>query len=167
MQRILIIGRPAAGKSTLAAELGHRLDLPVYHLDRYYWQPGWIESDLNTWRRWVTELVAEDSWIMDGNFFSTQDIRFPRADTIINLDFSASVCLWRAIRRIVRYYGRTRPDLAVGCPERFDWSFLKWVLRFRRDNHPVNLRSIDRFFRGDTVITLRTPKDTRRYLADM
>nr|WP_231913676.1 hypothetical protein [Corynebacterium ulcerans] len=36
--------------------------------------------------------------------------------------------LWRVVRRLACYYGTTRPDMAAGCPEKIDFTFLTWVL---------------------------------------
>lgn len=40
MKKIMIVGSGGAGKSTLAKQLGEKLDIPVYHLDAIFWQPG-------------------------------------------------------------------------------------------------------------------------------
>ena len=39
-QRVVVIGCSGSGKSTLARIIGDTLELPVYHLDSLYWQPG-------------------------------------------------------------------------------------------------------------------------------
>ena len=52
MQRIAVIGSGpkgyrfayGTGKSTFSQILGKKLNLPVIHLDAYYWQGGWQES---------------------------------------------------------------------------------------------------------------------------
>ena len=41
MNRVVIIGSPGAGKSTLARDLGRILQINVVHLDRVFWEPGW------------------------------------------------------------------------------------------------------------------------------
>ena len=46
MRRALVIGSGGAGKSTLARELGARAGLPVVHLDRLYWRPGWTKTPM-------------------------------------------------------------------------------------------------------------------------
>ncbi|WP_133571667.1 hypothetical protein [Maritalea mobilis] len=92
MQRIAILGCSGSGKSTLARKLGAALDLPVVHMDQHYFSPGWVEPDHDDWRTTVATLCAEDKWVMDGNYSKTHDIRLPRADLIIFLDFPTWLC---------------------------------------------------------------------------
>jgi len=40
MKRVLILGRGASGKSTLARRLGEITGLPVVELDKAFWRPG-------------------------------------------------------------------------------------------------------------------------------
>ncbi len=130
MQRVLIIGSSGAGKSTLAAALAKKTGLPLIHLDREYWRPGWVATPDEEWHARVKELAARESWIMEGNYSGTFSLRMPRADTIILTTRTRWLCLLRAILRSIRYYGHTRPDLNEGCPERFDLEFYKWVWDF-------------------------------------
>ncbi|WP_229907829.1 hypothetical protein [Amycolatopsis oliviviridis] len=44
MRRIMVVGCSGAGKSTFSRRLGAALDLPVTHLDRLYWRPGWTPA---------------------------------------------------------------------------------------------------------------------------
>ncbi len=158
-----MIGSAGAGKSTFAVTLGQLLKLPVFHLDKLFWKPGWIPAQKNGWRRTQQALVAKERWIIDGNYDSTLDIRFARADTVFHLDFPRRMCLWRVGKRIVTGLGRTRPDMAPGCPERIDFPFLKWVWRFRRDVRP-NIVAILRNHPSVNVITLRNATAARDYL---
>ncbi|BBK35572.1 ATPase AAA [Allostella sp. ATCC 35155] len=135
-QRIVILGRSGSGKSTLARRLGAELDLPVVHLDRLFWQPGWVASDRDTFRARVTEALAGDRWITDGNFSNSFDLRLPRAELVIWFEVPRLVCIRRALLRVWRYRGRSRPDLAPGCPERLDWEFLRYIWNFDRDTKP-------------------------------
>ena len=81
MDRVAVVGPVGAGKSTFAAALGERTGLPVVHLDRHFWHPGWVETPRDEWRRRQAELFAGDRWIADGNYGRTFDERFSRADT--------------------------------------------------------------------------------------
>ena len=113
MRRILLIGSPGSGKSTLARALGARFHLPVTHLDRLWWRPGWVELGAEKFRPLVAEIVARDKWVIDGNYSNTWDLRMPRADTIVWMDLPRRVCLWRVFRRAV-----TAP---VTVPPRSRW----------------------------------------------
>ena len=92
MQRVLIIGPCGAGKSTLAAELGRILDLPVFHMDQLNWRPGWVESSKDEIRARLATITAEDRWLIDGNYGGTLDARLARADTVVYLDFPIRLC---------------------------------------------------------------------------
>ena len=130
MQRVLVIGSPGAGKSTLAIELARRTSLPLIHLDQQYWRPGWIEPSKDEWREQVTQLIAGDRWIIDGNYGGTLEQRLARADTVIDLELPGLLCLARVALRGWRGRGQTRADMAEDCPERLDLGFYWWTLKY-------------------------------------
>lgn len=132
IKRICIVGCSGSGKSTLARKLGRQTGIPVKHLDKLYWKPGWVEIDQDTFRKAVSSELAFDDWIIDGNFGATAGERFRRCHLIIHLNYSTWSCLVGVLKRIVTTYGKVRPDMGEGCPERLDWSFLKWVLAFNK-----------------------------------
>ncbi|MEY4520194.1 MAG: hypothetical protein RLZZ499_2794, partial [Cyanobacteriota bacterium] len=132
MQKVAIIGSCGAGKSTLAMNLGKKLNLPVIHLDAYYWQSGWQETDASQWLEIQQELIKGNSWIIDGNYGNTMGIRLAAADTVIWLDFNRYLCLWRVCKRYLKYPGKTRPDMAANCPERLNRDFIQYVWNFPR-----------------------------------
>ena len=135
MRRILVIGSGGAGKSTFSTQLGLQLGLPVLHLDAYFWNAGWVESDKAEWRQTVEGLTAQETWIMDGNYGGTLDIRLAACDTVIFLDMPRFMCLWRILLRRLCFHGKTRPDMAAGCDEHLTWEFIRWVW-----NYPVARR---------------------------
>jgi adenylate kinase family enzyme len=150
-ERIAIVGCSGAGKSQLATTLGARLGLPVVHLDRLFWKPGWVESTQEEFLAAQDRaLPAAGRWIADGNYGGTLELRLGRADTVIFLDLPTRVCLWRVVTRSWRTMGQTRPDLPDGCAERmFERAyldFLGYVVSFRRRRRPgllSRLRSLD------------------------
>ena len=87
MQRVLVIGSPGAGKSTLSHALAARTGLPLHHLDRMFWLSGWIERDRDEGRAVLKQVLAQDRWIIDGNYGSTLPLRIARADTVVWLDY--------------------------------------------------------------------------------
>jgi adenylate kinase family enzyme len=165
VQKILILGGSGAGKSTLAVKLGGVMGLPVIHLDQHFWRPGWREPPPETWRAQVAEMIAERAWIIDGNFGSTLAARAAAADTIVFLDFPTWRCFARVLKRMLRCFGRTRPDLAPGCPERLDPAFLRDVWRYRRDDRSRHFEAL-RGFQG-RLIVLRGPAEVRAYLSGL
>jgi len=162
MDRILIVGCAGVGKSTFARRLAGITGLPLVHLDQHYWQPGWRETAPEDWSRKVRDLTAAPSWIMDGNYGGTLPIRLARADTVIHLDFPRRVCLWRVLKRTALQFGKTRPDMTPGCPERFDAAFLAYIWRYRRDHRPRLVEALSGF--GGTRVDLRSAGDVARYL---
>ncbi len=136
MQRVLVIGPCGAGKSTLAMTLGEKLGLPVYHMDQLNWKPGWVESSKDEIREKLARIVAADRWLIDGNYGGTLAERLERADTVLYLDFPIRLCVARLFRRIWTYRGHSRPDMTEGCPERFDFAFLLYLLQWNSGPRP-------------------------------
>lgn len=165
-KRIAIIGSGGAGKSTLARQLGDLLGLEVYHLDALYWKPGWTETPKDEWHKVVDELVQRERWIIDGNYGGTMEQRLAAADAVIYLDFPPVICLWRALKRVIYYRGKTRPDMGSGCPEKIDWEFVQWIWRFPKNGKPSVLQKIEQYCRG-RVITLRNPREVKWFLAEV
>ncbi len=123
IKRVAIIGPGGAGKTTLARKLGARTGLPVIHLDRLYWSKGWVPTPRETWLEHQREVLAQERWIIDGNYGSTMALLLAAADTVIFLDTPRLRCLWRVLERVLSYRPGTRPDMAEGCHERFNLGF--------------------------------------------
>jgi adenylate kinase family enzyme len=94
---------------------------------------------------------------MDGNYGGTLMLRLSAADTVIFLDFPTWVCLGRVLLRVIRSLGRTREDMAPGCPERFDLSFLGYVWRYRREDRSRHLAAVAAL--GGRLIILHRPAE--------
>src|ERR1700720_232573 len=101
MKRVVILGRGASGKSTLARLLGEITGLPVIELDKVFWRPGLVATPRDEWVLVQDKLVAEDGWVMDGDLgpYGAVEVRLRAADTIILLDFSFVRCAWLAVQR--------------------------------------------------------------------
>ena len=145
MKRVMILGGPGAGKSTLAKQIHALCGLPIYHLDKLHWRAGWTAPPKDEWSALIAEIAAQDAWIMDGNYSNTFHLRIPRADTIIWLDLPRRICFPRVLKRMLLNLGRVREDVAPGCPERLDIAFLRWAWTFRRahvEKYRVALNSV-------------------------
>lgn len=149
MQRVVILGRGASGKSTLARRLGAITNLPVIELDKHFWQPGLLPLPRGAWAAVQERLAASEHWIMDGDLgpYDAVEARLRRADTIIVLDFSLLRCAWRAIRR-----ARERAD------------FWRWLFNYRRTYLPILLQTIAQHAPAADVLILRDPRAVARFL---
>ncbi len=164
MQRILIIGSGGAGKSTFARQLGARLGIEVTHLDAHYWKPGWRPISAEVWEERIQSLVARESWIMDGNYNGTMNLRLAAADTIIFVDLPRWLCLWRVIKRRVMFHGRGRPDTSEGCTARLTWGFLRWIWTYPRLQRPKILQMLEEQSANKRVIHLKRKREIELFL---
>jgi adenylate kinase family enzyme len=167
MQRIAIVGCSGGGKSTLALAVGARLGLPVIHLDNLYWKPGWTGSDIEDMRPKVEAEAARERWVIEGNFTGASRLRFERADTIIWIELPTWLCLWRAFARMLLAFGAVRPDLAPGCPERFDLAFYRYIVSWNRLTRPKLARAIAGSAPGARLIRLASDRDKAAFLESL
>jgi adenylate kinase family enzyme len=164
MRKILIVGSGGSGKSTFARRLGQILQLQVIHLDSHYWSPGWVEMPKDKWRTKVEGLLKRDSWIIDGNYGGTMDLRLASCDAVIFLDVPRMTCLIRVVKRVVSYRGQSRPDMAAGCPEQVNWQFLKYVWDYPRKRKPALLEKLKFHSQTKVVIILRSQNEIEGFL---
>ncbi|GAC1688633.1 MAG: DNA topology modulation protein [Ktedonobacteraceae bacterium] len=165
MEKIVIVGSPGAGKSTLAQALGDILDIEIIHLDRYFWQPGWNEHSRKTRIVRQQQLIREKyHWIIEGTYLSSSEPRLNAADTIIFLDIPPLLCLYRLIKRHIEWRGRSRSDIPEGCTDRLDLKCLLKVFAF-----PLRGRfTLDKKLRNypsKSVFQLHSKKEIEDFLA--
>ncbi|MEC8580503.1 MAG: AAA family ATPase [Pseudomonadota bacterium] len=167
MQRVMIIGGPGSGKSTLALALGKKLGLPVTHIDRFQFTAGWLEVDPAKRDAHVCDVIASDSWIIDGNYSSTLKDRMDRADTLIWLDVPLWQRLWRVARRTWIYYGQNRPELPEGCPERFSPAFIHYIVTSSKRQREKAADRYATMSRRAQAFHLRSSRDVKTFLEQL
>lgn len=165
MRRVMVIGGPGSGKTTFAHELGRLSGLPVISLDAIYWQAGWTQRPVREADNLARRAAEGNAWIIEGNYAATFPERLQRADTLVFLDLGTVRRLFRVVARTVRHFGRVRPHMAAGCPERFSWGFLKWVAHYSRRGRLRTLAMIAGLPPGIRIVHLGTPRQVRRFLA--
>jgi adenylate kinase family enzyme len=164
MRKVLVIGSGGSGKSTFAGHLGQLLKIDVIHLDSFYWQPGWVETPKAEWLKTVEALTQRDSWVMDGNYSGTLELRVRACDTVIFLDLPRSLCLWRVSKRLFLYWNKRRPDMAEGCREKLNLEFLRWILAYPKRTRPKVLEMLRQNSQGRKIIRLRSQAEVEKFL---
>lgn len=161
MKKVIVIGSPGAGKSTFSRKLRDVTGLPLYYLDMI-----WHKPDRTNISR--EELVAEQkkimenrSWIIDGNYLSTMELRLENCDTIFLLDYPLEVCLAGAKARI----GTKREDIPWVETE-FDEEFRQWILNFPKDQLPVIYQLLEKYGQNRNVHIFRSREAAENYLEE-
>jgi hypothetical protein len=171
-ERILILGRTGSGKTTLARELATAVGVPHVELDALYFGPDFSTAPLKVLRDRTRAAVAGDRWVTDGNKSAVRDLVWPRADTVIWLDYPLVVCLWRLGKRALWRTSALKAQAAetdgkAGLLRQFR-SAAKGVLTALR-SHKGQRREYPQMFAKQenqhlAVVRLRFPRATRRWL---
>jgi adenylate kinase family enzyme len=161
VDRIAIIGCGGSGKTVLAARLGLRLGLDVVNLDKLYYDDSWEPTPAEKFATTQRELVAGERWLIEGNYASTLPIRLTRADTVIFLDLPALTCLWSVARRRWRYRGGQHAD---GVYDRITWTFVAYILGYRRRMRPRVTALVATYGRHVQFIRLTSRRQVERFL---
>jgi len=155
MNKIIVIGCPGSGKTTLSNKLGEKLGIQVYHLDD--WQTLPKEDFINK----QNELMEGDKWVIDGNFVKTIGNRIAKADTVVFLDLSKKIVCWRFLKRSFKDFNRERGESA-GSYLKEKWGVLRYIWNFPR----VEIyRIIEQCRQDKKIIVLHNPKEMKNLLA--
>ena len=176
-QRILVLGRTGSGKTTLARQVAAALEVPHVELDALYFGENFSTVPLPVLRDRTRAAVAAERWVADGNKRAVRDLVWPRADTVVWLDYPFAVSVWRLGRRALWRTSQLRAHAAAGNSAdtpRLHAQMLAaaaGVLTALR-SHAGQRRSYPRLFMEPqhqhlVVLRLRSPRATRRWLADV
>ncbi len=168
-QRILLVGSSNSGKSTLGAFLYQTLDLPLVEIDELAWQPGWQMIATEALRLKIQTVVQQPAWILVGNYGSTQDLSWPKAELVIWLDLPRYVVVWRSIVRSIQRTLKRTP-VCNGNYESFRRSFLQRdsiILWVWNHYHIIQQRYAAKVQctadEGPVILRLRTRREVRRF----
>lgn len=164
--KILIIGCAGSGKTTLTKKIKELLNLPVIHMDRFYWRKNWQKINDADWENKVKELAQTPNWIMDGNYTTTLSIRLNYASSVIYLDVPRWKCLARVILRRFRWFNNLkRQDMPEGCKEHINWKFYQWVWSYPKRSRQKTFDLLKDF--NGPVYVLKTNKDIGKFISNL
>jgi len=166
--KVAIIGNAGSGKTTVALQLHKLLNIPLFHLDQYCWNPGWQKIDSACFETAHNALCDQDNWIIEGCAARIFEYRAQRADIIIFLDVAPLTCLYRIYLRCWHMLGKVRESSAPGCPDRFpDWVFLRYVMTFNRRRKPIIEQVLNRYFDHKRIFIIKKVADFERCYATL
>ena len=93
MEKAIVIGCPGSGKSTFARRLSKATGLPLFYLDMLYHKPDKTTYSKEAFDAKLARVLAQERWIIDGNYERTLSARIDRCDTVFWFDLPTKVCL--------------------------------------------------------------------------
>lgn len=123
MKRVVVLGQPGSGKSTLSPRLSRIIGVEHVDLDSVRYDENFEMTYRERWLADTEELVSRERWILDGVYPASLDQRLLAADTVVVLQPGRLRCVWRWLRR-----GRRRGQRdgllfhwRVGIPNVWKW----------------------------------------------
>lgn len=159
MNKVLVVGPSGAGKSSMSCKLRDILNLPLYHLDNIFWKKDRTHITREEFDTKLSELLSKDSWIIDGDYSRTYEIRMQRADTIVFLDYPLEVCLEGAESRI----GKPRTDIPWK-EDVFDPEFKQWIINWFENTRPRVLSLLEKYKSVKRVVILSSRKEGDEFI---
>ena len=162
MKKIIVIGCPGSGKTTFAEKLFDQIGLPLFHLDAIWHKPDRTHIAREEFDRYLSDILAGECWIIDGNYSRTVERRIAACDTLFLFDLPTEVCLEGAISRI----GKKRSDMPWTDTE-LDPNLKKEIEEFRVKNLPVIYTLIEQYQNGKEIVIFRSREEADRFIQDL
>ena len=147
MKKIIVIGCPGSGKSTFARVLHHKTGIPLYHLDKMYWNADKTTVEKGVFLEQLSAVLEKDEWIIDGNYGSTMELRMAACDTVIFLDYPLDVCLDGVKERC----GKPRSDMPWIETEE-DAEFIEFIKSYNQQQKPKVLELLEKYSDRNSII---------------
>ena len=145
----MIVGPPAAGKSTFAVALADVIGSPVVqHVDQLRWEAPERRRPKGELADLVRAATSEPVWIAEGSVGPTVGLFAVAADVVLFLDYPRRVTLVRLLRRWVR---RRRVGMPAGHRERARLDALRFGWTWRREHRSTLLADLAALKRVDVI----------------
>lgn len=170
LERIVVVGTSCCGKTVFSRQLAQRLGIPCVELDELYWATNWTPKPESEFRSLVETTASAPRWVIEGNYGRVRDTLWPRATTIVWLNYSFPTVLFRALGRTLKR-AMTKEKLWHGNRESVLRSFvsresiLVWVVTtfHRRRKEFEAIRTSDRYPHL-SWLEFRRPSDVSPFL---
>lgn len=131
MKKIIVIGCPGSGKTTFSVALHQKTGIPLFHLDTIWHRPDRTHISREDFDERLSQILALDAWLIDGNYSRTLERRLAACDTVFFLDYPLNICLEGIRERL----GKPRSDMPwIEIEE--DAEFIEYVKAFSTEQRP-------------------------------
>ena len=161
MKKIIVIGCPGSGKTTFSEKLREKIGLPLYYLDAIWHKPDKTHISREEFDARLDEILALDSWIIDGNYSRTVRCRIMACDTVFLFDLPTETCLNGAISRI----GKKRNDMPW-IDTALDPGFEQEIREFRTQKLPDIYALLDKYENGKKIVVFKSREEADAFIAE-
>lgn len=159
MTKVIIIGCPGSGKTTFAKKLCDVTKLPLFHLDAIWHKADRTYITREEFDARLADILALDSWIIDGNYSRTVKCRMAACDTVILFDLPTEVCLDGAVSRI----GKKRSDMPW-IDTSLDPRLKAEIEEFSNKNLTTIYQLIDQYREGKRIVVFHSREEADDFL---
>ena len=147
MKKVIVIGCPGSGKSTVSRALHNKTGIPLYHLDMMYWNADKTTVEKSVFLERLSAVLQKNEWIIDGNYGSTMELRMVACDTVIFLDYPIEICL----DGIKERRGKPRSDMPWIETEE-DAEFIEFIKNYNEQQKPKVLELLEKYSDKNIII---------------
>ena len=158
MKKVIVIGCPGSGKSTVSRALHNKTGIPLYHLDMMYWNTDKTTVEKSVFLERLSTVLEKDEWIIDGNYGSTMELRMAACDTVIFLDYPLDVCLDGIRER----RGKPRSDMPWIETEE-DAEFIEFIKSYNEQQKPKVLELLEKY-RNKNIVIFKSREEADAFL---
>lgn len=157
-RKIIVIGCPGAGKSTFSRRLAEKTGIALYHLDAIYWREDCSHISRARLIRKQKEILKQESFIIDGNFKSTIEMRIKNAQLVFLFDLPTEDCIYGATHR-----KENRPEMPCDLPDNEE--LISFIKNFNIEVKPKIDDLLLKY--GSKVIVFHSHKEADDYLRNI
>lgn len=142
-QRICILGPSNSGKSTMAQAIGQARGCATVHMDQLWHLPNttWTPRPSQDFAALYEAALAQERWVMEGNYLRFLPQRLARATGIIVLDIPTITSVLRYLQRSWR--DSHRYGALEGAKDQVTWAMLRHITVVERGKRKELSRLVD------------------------
>lgn len=155
-KKIIVIGCPGAGKSTFSRKLHNVTGIELFHLDAIYWKEDCTHISRQRLIKKQKEILKKESYIIDGNFKRTLELRISQADIVFFFDLPTEICIEGAKNR-----EGNRPEMPCQLPSNDE--LIDFIKNFNLEVKPKITGLFDKY--NSNVIIFHSHKEADKYIS--